>query len=104
MKSKKIAISFSLCLVATSAFALNWTPESVVSYVRTYDGVSYSIGLQDFQCINQKDYFYVVDRADNKAFSAIALTSLTAGKKVTISYRSDIDSVHCYVDGISIAH
>ncbi|MBL1277927.1 MAG: hypothetical protein COB30_017750 [Ectothiorhodospiraceae bacterium] len=86
------------------ANADGWSPGSIVSYVRTYDGVNYSIGLKDFRCVNTKDYFFVSDRADNKSFYAIALTSLTAGKKVQILYNSDIDTQHCYVIGISILH
>ena len=102
MKNIKILIAITAVLIAPDVFARNWTPESVVSYVRTYDGVTYSIGLADVSCVNSKDYFYVNNRADNKAFSAIALASLTTGKKVRISYNSDIDSTHCYVDGIWI--
>ena len=104
MRSIHAIIIGALFFMSTSAVALVWTGESVVSFVRTYNGVDFSIGLKDFECPNEKNYYFVTNRADNASFSAIALTSLTTGKKVNISYESTIDAVHCYVNGIWIVN
>jgi len=79
-----------------------WSDAYDVSYVRTYDGDTYSIGLNGFRCPNDKDYFYVGDRVNNQSFHAIALASLTTGKKVKILYEPAQDTTHCYVKGIWI--
>ena len=105
MKNSKLVLIFITILFAiNNAMASQWTKASVVSYVRTYDGIKFSIGLKDVTCTNSKDYFYVNDRADNKTFSAIALASLTANRKVLINYDNQIDKTHCYVKGIWIVN
>jgi len=84
--------------------ALNWTKDAKVNFVRTYDGVTYSIGLVGQSCPNQKNYFYVNDRKNNNSFNTIALSSLMSGKSVRISYTLDPNGVHCFVNGIWIKH
>lgn len=95
-------ITILLLLVSAQASALNWTKDAQVSFVRTYDGTTYSIGLVGETCPNQKGYFYVKDRENNDSFYAIALSSLMSGKPVRVSYVLDANGVHCFVDGIWI--
>ena len=92
-----------LVLVMEAAMALNWTVESTVSFVRTYDGVTFSIGLTDQQCENEKSYFLVHNRTNNETFYSIAYAAFLAGKKIRLSYTADANGVHCTVDGIWVA-
>ena len=52
MKPLKLVLIISALFISSNSIA-SWTPESIVSYVRTYDGVNYSIGLKDFRCVKK---------------------------------------------------
>ncbi len=99
----RIFLAAVLLAITGPSFAANWTVPSKVSYVRTYDGVTFSIGLVDQQCENQKDYFQVSDRADNKTFYSIAYGAFLGDKRVRLSYTLSASGVHCVVDGIWVS-
>lgn len=103
MRIRQFFVLLLLAATASPSWALNWTVASKVSYVRTYDGVTFSIGLTDQQCENQKDYFYVVDRTKNETFYSIALAAYMSGTKIYLSYKLDPSGAHCLVDGIQTA-
>lgn len=99
---KNIFCVIILCVISASANALDWTEESTVKYVRTYDGVDYSIGLNETRCENSKDYYQVQNKGNNDTFYSIALAALLSGKKVKIYYEVSSGGIHCYVQGIWI--
>ena len=103
MKLKLMLATLLSTVLSIQASAVNWTVNSEVSYLRTYDGVTFSIGLKDERCQNEKDYFYVHDRADNQSFYSMALSAMLANKRVRISYVLDANGTHCSVDGIWIS-
>lgn len=90
------------CVLSSPSWAVNWTAESKVSYIRTYDGVDFSIGLVSQQCENQKNYFFVTGLPKNETFYSTALAAFLSDKRVRISYQPASDGVHCIVNGIWI--
>jgi len=89
-------------LFAMSAQADEWTAAATVSYVRTYDGTTWSIGLNGIICPNEKDYFYIYDRTNNNAVASVALAALAAQKRLLINYSVNADGIHCRVTGVWI--
>ena len=103
VRTRQFLVLLSLTAMASPSWALNWTVDSKVSYVRTYDGVTFSIRLADQRCENQKEYFYVYDRTKNETFYSMALAAFLSGAKIRLSYTLDPNGAHCFVDGIRIA-
>lgn len=104
MKShmNKYLAGITLLFASICSQADTWTEPTTVSYVRTYDGLSYSVGLTGIRCQNSKDYFQVQGKGDNNPFFTIALSSLMSDKNVRVLYDLDPNGTHCFVKAIWI--